>query len=132
MKTLLRLIVRLCFRFRAYNLAVLTTPGPVLLVPNHVSWLDWLFLGGVLDDDWKFVTSSTTAQASWFHRKMMLNRRTFPVDNASPYAVRDMAEHLKAGGRLVLFAEGRITLSGSLMKVYEGTGFLIRQTNAKV
>ena len=132
MKLLLRLLVRLCFRFRAYHTAALTTPGPVLLVPNHVSWLDWLFLAAVLDDDWKFVTSSTTAQTSWLHRKMMINARTFPVDNTSPYAVRDMAEHLKRGGRLVLFAEGRITLSGSLMKVYDGTGFLIRQTNAKV
>jgi acyl-[acyl-carrier-protein]-phospholipid O-acyltransferase/long-chain-fatty-acid--[acyl-carrier-protein] ligase len=132
MKTLLRLIARVFFRFRAYNTAALNAPGPVLLVPNHVSWLDWLFLAVVLDDDWKFVTSSTTAQTSWFHRKMMINGRTFPVDNASPYAVRDMAEHLKAGGRLVLFAEGRITISGSLMKVYDGTGFLIRQTNAKV
>ncbi|MBI2813631.1 MAG: AMP-binding protein [Opitutae bacterium] len=132
MKFFLRLIARLFFRFRACNTAALDTPGPVLLVPNHVSWLDWLFLAAVLDDDWKFVTSSTAAQASWFHRKMMLNARTFPVDNASPYAVRDMAEHLKRGGRLVLFAEGRITLNGSLMKIYEGTGFLIRQTNARV
>ncbi len=132
MKALLRLLVRLCFRFSAYNPEVLSTPGPVLLVPNHVSWLDWLFLAVTLDDDWKFVTSSTTAQSHWILHKVMVNRRTFPVDNSSPYAVRDMAEHLKAGGRLVLFAEGRITLSGSLMKVYDGTGFLIRQTNAKV
>ncbi len=132
MKTLLRLIARLFFRFRAYNPAALDTPGPVLLVPNHVSWLDWLFLAAVLDQDWKFVTSSTTAQSNWVLRKVMVNSRTFPVDNASPYAVRDMAEHLKQGGRLVLFAEGRITLSGSLMKVYDGTGFLIRQTNARV
>ncbi|MBI2498568.1 MAG: AMP-binding protein [Opitutae bacterium] len=132
MRLFLRLVARLFFRFRAYGTAVLDTPGPVLLVPNHVSWLDWLFLGAVLGDDWKFVTSSTTAETSWVHRKMMLNRRTFPVDNTSPYAVRDMAEYLEKGGRLVLFAEGRITLSGSLMKVYDGTGFLIRKTGAKV
>ena len=132
MKFLLRLIARLCFRFRAYDTEALTTPGPVLLVPNHVSWLDWLFVGLVLDDDWKFVTSSTTANSNWILRRMMVNGRTFPVDNSSPYAVRDMAEYLAKGGRLVLFAEGRITRTGSLMKVFDGTGFLIRNTNAKV
>ncbi len=132
MKFLLLLLARLCFRYRAYNTAVLTTPGPVLLVPNHVSWLDWLFLAVVLDDDWKFVTSSTTANSHWLLRKVMVNRRTFPVDNASPYAVRDMADHLQKGGRLVLFAEGRITRTGSLMKIFDGTGFLIRNTHAKV
>src|SRR3954467_5304905 len=132
MKFLLSLIARLFFRFRAYDTAALSTPGPVLLVPNHVSWLDWLFLGIVLDEDWKFVTSSTTANSHWVLRKVMVNSRTFPVDNSSPYAVRDMAEHLEKGGRLVLFAEGRITRTGSLMKVFDGTGFLIRKTNAKV
>jgi acyl-[acyl-carrier-protein]-phospholipid O-acyltransferase/long-chain-fatty-acid--[acyl-carrier-protein] ligase len=129
---LLNLIARLCFHFRAYHTEALNTPGPVLLVPNHVSWLDWLFLGAVLDEDWKFVTSSTTAQTSWLHRKLMLNRRTFPVDNSSPYALRDISDYLEKGGRLVLFAEGRITLNGSLMKVYDGTAFLIRKTGAKV
>src|SRR3954470_10947716 len=132
MKFILTLIARVLFRFRAFNTEVLSAPGPVLLVPNHVSWLDWLFLGIVLDGDWKFVTSSTTANSHWILRKVMMNSRTFPVDNASPYAVRDMAEHLEKGGRLVLFAEGRITLTGSLMKVFDGTGFLIRQTNARV
>jgi acyl-[acyl-carrier-protein]-phospholipid O-acyltransferase / long-chain-fatty-acid--[acyl-carrier-protein] ligase len=62
----------------------------------------------------------------------MLNRRTFPVDTSSPYAVRELADYLAQGGRLVLFAEGRISNTGSLMKLFEGTGFLIRKTNAKV
>lgn len=132
MKTIARWLVRLLFRFRAYNTAGLSTPGPVLLVPNHVSWLDWLFLYAVLDDDWKVVTSSSTAETNWLTRRIMVNRRTFPVDHASPYAVREMAEHLARGGRLVLFAEGRISLTGSLMKLFEGTGFLIGRTDARV
>jgi acyl-[acyl-carrier-protein]-phospholipid O-acyltransferase/long-chain-fatty-acid--[acyl-carrier-protein] ligase len=132
MKLLCLLFARLWFRFRAYNTEVLTTPGPVLLIPNHVSWLDWLFLYGVLDDDWRFVTSSTTAETTWVHRMLMVNRRTFPVDTSSPYAAKRMAEFLATGGRLVLFAEGRITLTGSLMKLFDGTGFLIHKTGAKV
>jgi acyl-[acyl-carrier-protein]-phospholipid O-acyltransferase/long-chain-fatty-acid--[acyl-carrier-protein] ligase len=132
MKTLARLFLRLCFGFRAEGTETLRTRGPVLLIPNHTSWLDWLFLYAVLDSDWKFVTSSATANTSWILRRIMVNRRTFPVDTASPYAVKAMAEHLEAGGRLVLFAEGRITLTGSLMKIYDGTGFLIRRTNAQV
>jgi acyl-[acyl-carrier-protein]-phospholipid O-acyltransferase/long-chain-fatty-acid--[acyl-carrier-protein] ligase len=132
MKLFCRLVARLFFRFRACNVEALRAPGPVLLVPNHVSWLDWLFLVAVLDDDWKFVTSSITAETSWLHRRMMLNHRTFPVDATSPYAVRTMTEYLESGGRLVLFAEGRISLCGSLMKIYDGTGFLIHRTGARV
>jgi acyl-[acyl-carrier-protein]-phospholipid O-acyltransferase/long-chain-fatty-acid--[acyl-carrier-protein] ligase len=43
-----------------------------------------------------------------------------------------MAEYLRAGGRLVLFAEGRLSRTGSLMKLFDGTGFLLHKTRAKV
>ncbi len=132
MKSFLRLLVRLLFRFRAFNEDALRTPGPVLLIPNHTSWFDWLFVGVCLEDDWKFVTSATTAQKSWFHKFVMVNSRTFPIDNASPYAVKHMAEFLSKGGKLVLFAEGRLSRTGTLMKLFDGTGFLIHKTHAKV
>jgi len=132
MKTVLRFLLKVLFRFRAYDVDVLKTPGPVLLIPNHCSWIDWLFLWVCLDDDWKMVTSSTAAQTSWLHRKIMSNQYTLPVDPASPYAVKRMAEFLKGGGRLVLFAEGRLSRTGTLMKLFDGTGFLIFKTKAKV
>ncbi|MEQ2007048.1 MAG: AMP-binding protein [Limisphaerales bacterium] len=132
MKSLLRLLVRLLFRFSAFNEDALRTSGPVLLIPNHTSWLDWLFIGVCLEDDWKFVTSASTAQKSWLHKLVMTNSRTFPIDNASPYAVKHMAEFLSKGGKLVLFAEGRLSKTGTLMKLFDGTGFLIHKTHAKV
>jgi acyl-[acyl-carrier-protein]-phospholipid O-acyltransferase/long-chain-fatty-acid--[acyl-carrier-protein] ligase len=132
MRILLHWLVRILYPFRAYNVAVLDTPGPVLLLPNHVSWWDWLLIGVCLEDDWRFVTSSTAAEISWFHKRVMINRRTFPVDMTSPFAVKRMAEYLQKGGRLVLFPEGRLSCTGSLMKLFDGTGFLIFKTRPKV
>src|SRR3954469_17734452 len=132
MTWLCRFLVRLLFGFRAFNEEVLKTPGPVLLLPNHVSWLDWLFLLACLDEDWKCVVSSVSAETSWLHRKIMINRRTFPIDTTSPYAVKRMAEFLEGKGRLVLFAEGRLSRTGSLMKLFDGSGFLLHKTGAKV
>jgi acyl-[acyl-carrier-protein]-phospholipid O-acyltransferase/long-chain-fatty-acid--[acyl-carrier-protein] ligase len=132
MIALLRLLLRWFYGFRAYGEEVLKAPGPVLLLPNHVSWFDWIFLGVCLDDDWRFVTSSKTAETSPVHRWLMVSKRTFPVDPLSPYAARTMAEFLQKGGRLVLFPEGRISRTGSLMKLYDGTGFLLHKTGAKV
>ena len=132
MKSFFRFLLQVLFRFRAYDLDALKTPGPVLLIPNHLSWIDWLFLWVCLDEDWKFVTSSISAQTSWLHRKVMINHYTLPIDTNSPYAVKHMAEFLKGGGRLVLFAEGRLSRTGALMKLFDGTGFLIFKTRAKV
>jgi len=131
-KTLLRFLLRLLFGFRAYNEEVLKTPGPVLLLPNHVSWLDWLFLLACTDKDWKYVVSERVAHMSWLFRKIMINRRTLPVDPDSPYAVKRMADFLAKGGRLVLFPEGRLSRTGTLMKLFDGTGFLLHKTGAKV
>lgn len=132
MYSILRWLLRFCFKFRAYNLESLRAPGPILLIPNHVSWLDWLFIGLCLEEDWRFVTSANTAETTWLHKKIMVNRRTFPIDPTSPYSTRKMAEYLATGGRLVLFAEGRLSRTGSLMKLFEGTGFLIHKTQARV
>ncbi|HLH54070.1 MAG TPA: 1-acyl-sn-glycerol-3-phosphate acyltransferase, partial [Verrucomicrobiae bacterium] len=129
---LIRLALRILYSFRSFNESVLRTPGPVLLLSNHVSWWDWLFIGSCLEPDWRFVTSSATAQLSPIHRWILVNRRTFPVDMNSPYAVKHIAEYLHKGGRLVLFPEGRMSTTGSLMKLFEGTGFLVGKTHAKI
>lgn len=132
MKRILRWILKLCFGLRTYNEGVLKAKGPVMLLPNHTSWFDWLLLGVFLEDDWKFVTSRQASEVSPVHKFIMVNRYTFPVDMESPYAVKHMAEFLQAGGRLVLFPEGRLSRTGSLMKLFDGTGFLLFKTKARV
>ena len=127
-----RIFARVLFGFKIHNADALKATGPVLLVPNHASWFDWWIVGMCLQEDWKFVVSSTRAESHWIFKLVMRNRFTFPIDNASPFAIKEMSNFLKSGGRLVLFAEGRLTETGSLMKLFEGTGFLLEKTNAKI
>lgn len=129
---ILLIILKLLYRFRAYDTEVLKTEGPVLLVSNHLSWIDWLLIGVLLEEDWKFVTSISTANLSPLHRFIMINRRTFPIDPTTPYSAKKIAEYLKSGGRLVLFPEGRMSRTGNLMKFYEGVGFLLHTTKTKI
>jgi acyl-[acyl-carrier-protein]-phospholipid O-acyltransferase/long-chain-fatty-acid--[acyl-carrier-protein] ligase len=132
MQALLKFILRILFGFQAENVESLSAEGPVMLLPNHTSWLDWLFLAACVDTRWRFVTSIEASRVSWVHRFIMVNRFTFPVETDSPYAVKRMAEFLQAGGRLVLFPEGRLSRTGALMKLFDGTGFLLYKTGAKV
>lgn len=132
LRVIILFILKIFYGFRAYNSGVLKTEGPVLLIANHVSWIDWLIIGVLLDEDWKFVTSIVTANLSPLHRFIMINRRTFPIDPLSPYSAKRMAEYLKQGGRLVLFPEGRMSRTGNLMKLYEGAGFLLQTVKTKI
>ena len=129
---LMRLVLRVWFRFRAYNEKAAQTEGPVLLISNHLSWIDWLFVGLCVDPEWKFVASSVPARNSKLHAWILSNPRIFLIDNQSPYAVKEMAAHLEKGGKLILFAEGRMSRTGTLQRLFEGTGFLLQKTKAKV
>ncbi|MDI9402215.1 MAG: AMP-binding protein [Verrucomicrobiota bacterium] len=131
-RVLLKVLLRLLFGYKVYGKEHLKAEGPAILVPNHVSWLDWLFLVVILEEDWLFVTSSITARTSWLHKKVMVNKRTMPIDPASPYAVKHVAEVLSKKGRVVIFAEGRLSLTGELMKTLPGVSFLIQKTEAKI
>ena len=47
-------------------------------------------------------------------------------------ALRTLVEELKKGRKVVIFPEGRLTVTGALMKVYEGPGAIAQMAGAKV
>ncbi len=128
----MRGVLRVWFRFRAYNEKAAECDGPVLLIPNHLSWIDWLFVGLCLDTEWKFAASGLQARASWLHKWVLGNPRIILIDPDPAPALKKMAAHLGGGGKLVLFAEGRMSRTGSLQRLFDGTGFLVQKTGAKV
>ena len=47
-------------------------------------------------------------------------------------AVRTLIDAVKGGEALIIFPEGRITVTGSLMKVYDGAAMIAYKANAEV
>ena len=125
---LMRGVLRVWFRFRAFNEEAMQCDGPVLLIPNHLSWLDWLFVGLCVEPDWKFAASELPARASKLHEWVLSNERIILIGADPAASLKKMAAHLEAGGKLILFAEGRMSRTGSLQRLFDGTGFLIQKT----
>ena len=131
MKTLLRLLCRILFRVEVHGRVNLPETGKLLVIANHQSFLDGLLLGLFLPLRATFVVHTTVLNNPLF--RMLLSRIPhLAVDPTSPLAMKKVIRLLEAGEPVVIFPEGRITMTGSLMKVYDGPGFVAAKTGATI
>lgn len=114
-------------RFRGLHKIDLTQPS--IIIPNHVSLLDAVFLAFYLPKGATFVANTQIAKRFSFFLRF---RKHITVDPLNPYSIRHMLRVIKNGESLVIFPEGRITTTGGLMKIYSGVGYLALRTGAPV
>ena len=102
-----------------------------VFVVNHLSLADGALLAAFLPGHFTFAVNLFIAR-KWWARPLLAITDIFPVDPTSPYSVKAMVKAVNEGKRLVIFPEGRITKTGSLMKIYEGAGLIADKTGAKI
>ena len=129
--SLLRLISKILFRVQIRGLENLPAENRLLIVANHESFLDGLLLGLYIPKKATFVVH-TTVLKNWWYRQFLRLTPHLAVDPASPFAMKKVIKLLEAGHNVVIFPEGRITLTGSLMKIYDGPGFVAAKTGATI
>ncbi len=105
-------------------------PNPIIAL-NHVSFLDAAVALSLMDKEPVFAIDYTIAQRWWVKPFLKLTR-AMPLDPSKPMATRTLINAVKAGEPLVIFPEGRITVTGSLMKVYDGVGLIADKSGALV
>jgi acyl-[acyl-carrier-protein]-phospholipid O-acyltransferase / long-chain-fatty-acid--[acyl-carrier-protein] ligase len=94
-----------------------------VIVVNHTSYLDAPLLGAFLPDLPLFAINTYVAR-KWWVRPAKLLYDILPVDTRNPMAIRRMVNEVQNGKKLIIFPEGRITVTGSLMKVHEGPAMI--------
>lgn len=129
--SLLRGVCRLLFRVRVTGLENVPNEDRLLIIANHESFLDGLLLGLFLPKRATFVVH-TGVLKHFFFRLWLKMTPHLSVDPASPLAMKKVIQRLNAGENVVIFPEGRITLTGALMKVYDGPGFVAAKTGVKI
>ena len=103
----------------------------VLLVANHTSLLDGLLIATFMPDRVTFAINTDWAK-KWFIKPFGLLVDLYPLDPTNPMAIRSLINEVKKNKKVMIFPEGRISVTGGLMKVYEGAGVVAQKANAKI
>ena len=129
-KGLMRHIAELLFRVRV-NGDLPDECKRLLIVANHESFLDGLLLGLFLPLDPVFVVHTGVVRNPLFRLVLTLTDY-LAVDPTSPMAMKKVIRLIEDGRPVVIFPEGRITTTGSLMKTYDGPAFVAAKTGATI
>lgn len=131
-KALLAWLLEVFYRVEVRGLEHYHAAGDkVLIVANHQSFLDPALVAAHIPDDLTFAVNTFVNKDKVFKHFMSL-ARTIPIDPTKPLTTRTLIEAVRNKQKVVIFPEGRITVTGSLMKVYEGPGMIADKSGAMV
>lgn len=127
-----RVLFRLLYRVEVKGEENFRAAGrKAVIVANHTSYLDGPILSAFLPDRASFAINTHVAK-TWWARLSFHFFNMIPIDPMSPMSIRTLVEEVKKGRKIVIFPEGRLTVTGALMKVYEGPGAIAQLSGARV
>ncbi|HEX8400583.1 MAG TPA: acyl-[ACP]--phospholipid O-acyltransferase [Allosphingosinicella sp.] len=131
-KSLVRGALKLAYGVEVVGAENMPAPGTrAVVVVNHVSFLDGLLLAAFLPGTPTFAVHTRIAKA-WWIRPFLRLFDAFPVDPTNPMSAKAMVKAVREGRTLVIFPEGRITVTGALMKIFDGPGMVADKADAPI
>ena len=131
-QSFLKWILQLCYHVEVKNLDYYQSAGKrLIIIANHTSFLDAALLAAFLPGKLTFAVNTQIAE-KWWLRAISKITHTISLDPTNPLAIKKLIKAVRENRQVVIFPEGRITITGSLMKIYEGPGLIADQAQAPV
>ncbi len=133
LRMLARIALRLAYRVEVRGVENLALAGErVVIVPNHVSFLDGPLIAAFLPGYPMFAIDTAQA-ARWWARPLLAGADIYPMDPTRPMATKSLIRALREGRQCVIFPEGRLNITGgALMKIYDGPALIADKGDASV
>lgn len=130
LKLAARFIFKILFRIEIRGLENYRSAGDrVLVIANHASYLDAVLLVLFLPGRLAYAINTHVAQRWWV--KPFLHFVDFcPMDPVNPLSLKTLIQYLQQNRTAVIFPEGRMTVTGALMKIYQGPSMVVEKTGA--
>ena len=127
-----RLIVGGLFRVRVEGADNYQRAGSrVIIVANHVSFLDGILLAAFLPKMPMFVINTYMVN-HWWVKPFLWPIQYATIDPSNPLYVKGLIKTIEKNQPVLIFPEGRITVTGALMKIYQGPGMVADRTGANI
>ena len=131
LKSIAWALLRIIFKMRVRGSPPGHVPEKLIILANHQSFLDGLLIQCHVPFEITWVVHTQIA-ANFFFRSFLKLVPHIVVDTSSPLAMKAMVRLIETGKPVCIFPEGRVTVTGSLMKVYDGLAFLAFKTGASL
>ena len=129
-KAALAAVLRILYRVKVRGTDNLKKAGKrAVIVANHVSFLDGVLLGAFLPTKPTFAVYTRIAR-QWWLKPFFAIVDVFRMDPTNPMAIKSLIKEIQRDRHCVIFPEGRLTVTGSLMKIYEGPGMIADKADA--
>ncbi len=124
--------VRLIYRIHLNGGGNMPKTGGVLMLPNHISWVDAVILQLVCPRPIRFLIYDAIYRQPFIKQACQIFG-AIPINpTRSKEALRAAADHLKAGEVVCIFPEGELTRTGTLLKLKKGFEIIARQGGVPV
>jgi acyl-[acyl-carrier-protein]-phospholipid O-acyltransferase/long-chain-fatty-acid--[acyl-carrier-protein] ligase len=128
----LSIVFRAFYRLEVTGLENIAKAGDnAIIALNHVSFLDPPLAFSILPKRPVFAIDVAMSK-NWWIQPFLKFVRTMALDPLKPFSLRAIINAVRGGDMLVIFPEGRITVTGSLMKVYDGAAMIADKSDAMV
>ncbi len=114
-----------------FDFDVSKLPSKGVYVVNHVSYLDPVLLYAFLPGNPVFALNGHLFRRHWI-RFLMRTADMMVFNPIEPGDIKKLIAKVDEGRLVVIFAEGRITENGGLMKIYEAPGLVADKSKAPI
>lgn len=132
LRDMISIILRAFHRMEIEGMENVAKAGKAPIIAlNHVSYLDGGLALSLTEDEPMFAVDDKVSR-KWWAKPFLKLRNFMPLDPSKPMATRTLIKAVNSGNPLVIFPEGRITVTGSLMKVYDGAAMVADKTGSMI
>jgi len=128
-----RPLFKFLFKFQVFGLENVPSSGGAMLMINHASYLDPIFIGAAVKRNLFYMARSSLFKPGFIdHFLRSLN--AFPIHLGSPDrgAIKNALKLVDEGNLLLIFPEGTRSHDGSLNKAQDGVGFMAYRAKVPV